>query len=243
MAPIQMSSENPKFDQLMESFDRWGKAVLRSDTVFKAPSLMRGINLEDFETEHNLPPATKTIRSLSSLPGVSIDDLAPNEQECSICQEGFATEVPIRIPCGHVFGDQCFQNWMFPYGDGENCPLCRARDIPISRRGSFSDSTDLLHSYELRMDELAWTDFDGGKLWSHEERAVLLRALYEITCDRLLEAQKESLKSCPMKAKFEETLHWRERRAKIDDTSKVLKKCKAMYLSDETLAEGDSDAQ
>ena len=234
-AARQVSSEHPSFDRLLDSFYRYTKSTLRTGPIPEAPPLLRAVDLEEFEKNYNLPEATQTIRSLSNIPRVSLNDLADHQKECPICQEPFVTEVPIRIPCGHIFGDKCFQYWIFPYGDGENCPLCRARDIPIPQHDGPSGGAHLLHGHELRMDEFAWTDYEGGNPQPEEDRAIMRLNLYEITRHRLLKAHKESLSSTPMNGRFEDSLSWRQRRLIIDGMYKSLEKGEAMYLADKAM--------
>ena len=49
---------------------------------------------------------------------------------CLICMEPFLSndaEIPIKLPCKHVFGTACMLHWLSPLsGDGKNsCPFCR----------------------------------------------------------------------------------------------------------------------
>ena len=112
---------------------------------FACPSSQSRVSLEKFL---KLPPV-----SITSLLGDG--NTAP---ECRICLKPFseqraqapstnnngenqprstelpaeiatASGIPIRLPCGHIFGTECIYSWITRYG-GKNppvCPLCRAR--------------------------------------------------------------------------------------------------------------------
>ena len=44
---------------------------------------------------------------------------------CAICHETYASEDPVRLPCGHEFGFDCISTWLSPAGGRKTCPLCR----------------------------------------------------------------------------------------------------------------------
>jgi len=60
---------------------------------------------------------------------VPLENLPPDEHQCSICREDYGTchegkkpELPARTLCGHVFGFDCLRLWL---ADHASCPLCR----------------------------------------------------------------------------------------------------------------------
>ena len=63
---------------------------------------------------------------LQSLPLLPASDHPEAITTCPICQEAFENtarpEVPVRLPCQHVFGALCISSWM---SIKETCPLCR----------------------------------------------------------------------------------------------------------------------
>ena len=59
------------------------------------------------------------------------------EVACPICLEQLfsqkSAELPLMLPCGHIFGDICLLMWVKPLDRGSahnNCPLCRAPILP-----------------------------------------------------------------------------------------------------------------
>ncbi|KZM21024.1 uncharacterized protein EKO05_0011132 [Ascochyta rabiei] len=82
---------------------------------------------------------------------VSENALDPQERSCCICYQPFRStllthggpEVPVRLLCGHVFGESCILSWTL---DNSSCPLCR-RDVfrtddhPVDRRISISQDS------------------------------------------------------------------------------------------------------
>merc|ERR1719401_2763741 len=85
--------------------------------------------------------------------GENDDERQPDE--CSICQDSFDAEKPIkRTPCGHYFHEECLGNWLGNFA--RSCPLCRndleealehrdafdmeAGEVPPSRRLNQQDS-------------------------------------------------------------------------------------------------------
>ena len=62
---------------------------------------------------------------------LSPQQLPEIERECDLCQipyesiTGRGREVPIRLPCGHTFGDQCIYQYMSEEHNNNNkCPSC-----------------------------------------------------------------------------------------------------------------------
>lgn len=70
------------------------------------------------------PAASKLVRA--SLPRVKVTpyDIASNESpECSICLDELTIGQPaIRIPCGHLYHEDCVKEWL---EKSNECPVCR----------------------------------------------------------------------------------------------------------------------
>ena len=81
---------------------------------------------------------------IQSLPRVEISTLERDELECSICKLEYGTsrgntstvaaldpglpgeedaEKPVKLSCGHVFGDWCIKRWLLE--QPPSCPICR----------------------------------------------------------------------------------------------------------------------
>lgn len=69
------------------------------------------------------PTAAATLRSLPRIK-VTAYDIATNEgSECSICLGDLvAGEPALRIPCGHLFHEDCVKDWL---KKSNECPVCR----------------------------------------------------------------------------------------------------------------------
>ena len=61
--------------------------------------------------------------------------LNPEDRHCTICQEPFQNpgritrsqsqrELAVRLPCNHVFGNECITRWL---EEQDTCPYCRRR--------------------------------------------------------------------------------------------------------------------
>ena len=65
------------------------------------------------------------LQFLSKLPVVQDEET----DHCTICGEGFTDtgELPVRLPCNHVFGSECTVKWLSPFVKDRhtNCPMCR----------------------------------------------------------------------------------------------------------------------
>ena len=85
----------------------------------------------EFDSENTLNPdvlrAVNTgLDYVKCLPVVPVSDLPEKLDTCPICKEAFGntenSELPVRLPCQHVFGSLCISKWIYR----NTCPLCRA---------------------------------------------------------------------------------------------------------------------
>ena len=88
---------------------------------------------EDFRLELELvlvptSPLWGSPRSFS-FPVVSIESLPEHDRKCFVCLEkygdspdGTPAEEPVKLPCGHSFGQNCITKWL---KTRQSCPICR----------------------------------------------------------------------------------------------------------------------
>ena len=87
---------------------------------------------EPMLTSNTIPElaADTGLEILESFPVVATKDLPEGYNDCPICQEAFENEgkpeVPVRLPCRHIFGKLCISKWL----SNNTCPLCRASIYP-----------------------------------------------------------------------------------------------------------------
>lgn len=72
------------------------------------------------------PGTIDKIETVPFSPELFSEAVAEGESpECSICQDVFNSEKPIkRTPCGHFFHEECIFSWLEKFA--KSCPLCRA---------------------------------------------------------------------------------------------------------------------
>lgn len=98
---------------------------------------------------------------------VSEHALDPSEEACCICFEPLSStqlshgwsEMPVQLPCGHVFGEACILRWTLTNG---SCPLCR-RDISAiddlpATRCSLNTSNSNAEESTVSMQDDIWLD-------------------------------------------------------------------------------------
>lgn len=78
-------------------------------------------------------PNAETIQDLTPVVDTSL--ISPEDRHCTICQERFQNpgritrsqsrrERAVRLPCNHVFGNECITRWL---AEQDTCPYCRRR--------------------------------------------------------------------------------------------------------------------
>ena len=84
------------------------------------------ITTSRFPTLGSSSTADPALEFLESLPVVKINDLPEGIHGCSLCTEAFEdtedSEVPVRLPCRHIFGKLCILQWV----SSNTCPACLA---------------------------------------------------------------------------------------------------------------------
>ena len=100
------------------------------------------------------------LRQLFAVPSA---DLIQQHPLCGICWGDYdKKDQPVKLPCGHVFGEECIIAWAkgtTPTGRHNGCPTCRAALLPPSL---YSRASAL--SYALSDTWPACKDILGGPL-------------------------------------------------------------------------------
>lgn len=69
------------------------------------------------------PTSASTFRNLPRIKVRQVDLEANESNECSICiDEMNIGQEAIRIPCGHLYHEDCIKDWL---GKSNECPVCR----------------------------------------------------------------------------------------------------------------------
>ena len=98
-----------------------------------------------------VPPAIAFIESLISL---ELEELKKEDRTCAIClqpyRKGESQEIPLQLPCGHIFGKECLLTWLTDIGKDDahvaSCPMCRKECISEKRKhiGTYEGLRQLL---------------------------------------------------------------------------------------------------
>jgi hypothetical protein len=88
---------------------------------------------EDDDRRVGIEPLDHSQEIIRRLRAIVTDVPIPNDPECSFCLEeyggGVAPEMPVQLPCLHIFGRACLEAWVVAFvpGSGEFvvCTWCR----------------------------------------------------------------------------------------------------------------------
>lgn len=99
-------------------------------------------------------PHSAVTKFVSDLPILDTASLRDEQKTCHICMESFTSEfvqdLPILLPCGHIFGKNCVVKWLTSDGDKSprSCPMCRAELLPQLQLPSLEPFWDQLREIE-----------------------------------------------------------------------------------------------
>lgn len=78
----------------------------------------------------------KAIATLQKHFTIPTPDTMESNQQCGTCWTDFSEDDQgVKLPCGHVFGEECILAWVRgtkPNGHYNSCPTCRAELLPPS---------------------------------------------------------------------------------------------------------------
>jgi len=104
---------------MMQYEDLFQQLLQQNENAFQVFFQMQ----QDNEQQVHTRPTANAV--LHSAPTVKVTeyDLENGSDECSVCLEKFALdESALRIPCGHLFHQDCVRKWL---QSSNQCPVCR----------------------------------------------------------------------------------------------------------------------
>jgi hypothetical protein len=97
------------------------------------------------------------------------------DTECSICFAKIRAKMLYRLPCEHIFHEDCIKKWI---NEQNSCPLCRkvvdenkTTSLPENRRISVQIS--VLISHNSSSNDSEETDFDRQEVLSNIENHIM----------------------------------------------------------------------
>mmetsp|Transcript_108514 Transcript_108514/g.305851 ORF Transcript_108514/g.305851 Transcript_108514/m.305851 type:complete len:417 (+) Transcript_108514:73-1323(+) len=94
------------------------------------------------------PTSAATLRSLPRIKVTNYDIEVNESTECSICLDELAVGQPaLRIPCGHLYHEDCVQDWL---RKSNECPVCRY-ELPTDNAKYEQERCKRMAGRKLRM--------------------------------------------------------------------------------------------
>ena len=100
------------------------------DFVFHNEALERVLN--QLAENHVVPTVPASQEEIAKLPRIrSKEELdCCTSENCSICQDGYEGDfTAIKMPCGHIFHEECLLQW---FKVQNSCPICRLKLAPAT---------------------------------------------------------------------------------------------------------------
>lgn len=123
--------------------------------AYQAHATERTAGVENKVKTPQIDPESPLTRFMRSLPPLQPSEIAIDCQDCTICQEPYysksAKEIPVKLPCAHIFGSDCISKWLSSPTSQRRCPLCRIelfKPNPSEMRPAAPPS-NLAHSIDL----------------------------------------------------------------------------------------------
>jgi hypothetical protein len=100
------------------------------------------------------------------------------DTECAICFTKIQAKMLYRLPCEHIFHEDCIKKWII---EQNSCPLCRkvvdenkTNSLPENRRMSVQISFLISRNLSSNVsEETEFTDFDQQEILSNIENQIL----------------------------------------------------------------------
>jgi len=130
----------------------------------------------------------KLLRKLT----IASEEAIADEDSCSICHEAYFTgshrEMPMKAPCGHIFGGHCIQLWISSASEPRCCPMCRKLVLGGRTRGETAAWRDyeMLSRYTVRRPLLGPTLTEDAEQW-----ALKAENLWQHFCEDVVHSLEE----------------------------------------------------
>ena len=131
----------------------------------------------------------------ATYPRKAVAELPEGQHECGICREALSdsnqaapAERPMALPCGHIFGERCFAQWLSMFqGMSHTCPICRGEfwyglDLSSLLRHGY-DSPNLLKLTGTSQVNAAPEDAYGNLMQLWDRMLVLLKTINSLSED------------------------------------------------------------
>lgn len=125
---IHINIDYPLVNPVNVTIDFGHPRVTRREVLFIISTLYRQIYDEE---ERTSPPIEYLVTSQcegcldKKISDYIITYKPTKKQECSICFQNYKKKKGAKLPCGHIFHEECISMWLDPEEDKNSCPLCR----------------------------------------------------------------------------------------------------------------------
>jgi len=123
---ISIEVDYPLTNTITATIDFDHPNITRSELLYAISSMYKHI----YDVEERTSPSLQytVVRDCEKCTGKTAYDyvisIRPTEkkEECSICYQNYKRKKAVKLPCDHIFHDECIKKWI---DDKNTCPLCR----------------------------------------------------------------------------------------------------------------------